>query len=104
MERTKSEYLQAVFGTTDIFKAQEIDHRGLNEARHYGSIKLPLPYEAPNHPPLPSLKEIEHAIYANSLRAELGEFPICRVGPCVVKCAHDTRILQVSGRLTFYTG
>lgn len=96
MNGTKAQYLQDLFGTTTFGEYDNIIDGHLDEACHFGSIKLTLPYYAPNHPHLPSIEEIDSALDTHSLRYRLGEFPICRVGQCFVKCGSDIRILQVS--------
>jgi hypothetical protein len=96
MEPTKVEYLQNLFGTTEYHQRSRMMHDDLAKANIDGSVKLALPYEAPNHPPLPSVEDIREALKTHYLTHRLGEFPVCRVGPCVVKFGLCIRLLQVS--------
>lgn len=57
---------------------------------------LELPYEAPSHPDIPSLDEIERAMKVSRLTKSGGLFDVCRVGKSVVKMGWDPMILQVS--------
>lgn len=95
MEQPKSEYLQSIFGTSDNMEIHKLlcDDNTLSDKE--GSVKLPLPYEAPNHPPLPSVEDIVKAQKTQSLRQPFGLFPVCRVGQCVVKFGQCVRILEV---------
>jgi hypothetical protein len=95
MEQTKAEYMQSIFGTTDHLERAEMIHAENYNLDMDGTVKLALPYEAPDHPPLPTLEDIQEAIKTHSLMHPLGEFAVCRVGPCVVKFGECIRILQV---------
>ncbi|KAF2442205.1 hypothetical protein P171DRAFT_63387 [Karstenula rhodostoma CBS 690.94] len=102
MEHTKAEYLHHVFGgVTDQLQKFRILYDNLEDARLSGSVKLALPYEAPNHPPLPSVEEIKKAWETDSLTRPAGQFAVCRIGPLVVKFGPDIRILQEAENLLY---
>lgn len=62
-------------------------------------IKIKLPYEATEHPVLPSLEEIDKGMRENRLTQSGGLFAVCKVGKCVVKMGADRIILQVTKRV-----
>lgn len=96
--RTKAEVLQEHWGVSTFQEAIP-----LQRAQAYNTSPRPLdqwaalkiPYEAPEHPGIPSMDEIEKGMQDDKLTQSGGIFPVCRVGRCVVKRGPDPCILQV---------
>jgi hypothetical protein len=62
------------------------------------SVKIP--YEAPGHPDIPSLDEIDKAMVDNRLTQRGGAYDVCRVRNSVIKCGRDEAVFQVSSTIT----
>jgi hypothetical protein len=58
-------------------------------------VATKFPYEAPEHPGIPSMAEIEKGMKENIIAQPGGLFEVCRVGKCAVKRGNDWLILQV---------
>jgi hypothetical protein len=95
----RSEVVQKYYGTTDMEEVFAMRIRDLtgDPPPLDQWIKMKLPYNAPNHPKLPSLEEIESAWKdpAQRLTHPAGLRPVCRVGNCVIKFGRNELILQV---------
>jgi hypothetical protein len=65
------------------------------DVSYSGRTKLQLPYEAPNHPVLPSLEEIQEAYaeWRKTKRRTLGN--TFKIGECMVKSSSGATLLQV---------
>ncbi|KAL5460744.1 hypothetical protein PMIN06_002499 [Paraphaeosphaeria minitans] len=101
MLRTKTEYLQQTFGTTDEVQIWHKEEDNIHDAHISGTVKLALPYEAPVHPPLPSVEEIRQAWKTSRLTQPGGLCSVCRIGPMVVKFSTGIRILQEAENLLY---
>ncbi|KAF2797009.1 hypothetical protein K505DRAFT_270242, partial [Melanomma pulvis-pyrius CBS 109.77] len=101
--RTKAEVLQEHWGVSTFLEAC-----ALRDTVYFMPpppldqwVTLKLPYEAPEHPGIPSMDEIEKAMQDNKLTQSAGLFPVCRVGKCVVKWAPERCILQEAENMLF---
>jgi hypothetical protein len=64
--------------------------------------KMSLPYEAPSHPELPTMNQIEEALKNKRISdATNSTFPVCRIGNVVIKVGYDEMILQEAEDLLF---
>ncbi|KAI8934476.1 hypothetical protein NX059_008178 [Plenodomus lindquistii] len=63
--------------------------------------KLQLPYEAPQHPRIPSIEEIDENMENNRFSSSLTSGPVCRIGPVVVKGSPYVTIIQEAEDLLF---
>lgn len=98
--RTKSQVLNEHYGV-ETFNGPKGIWSVMNTDRDLPSLPLnqwvtmKLPYEAPEHPGIPSIEDIEHGMQHNALTQPTGLFPVCRVGKCVIKRGFNPIILQV---------
>jgi hypothetical protein len=98
--RPKKEILQDYFGVSVAEVARKIHDANFDNQRKTRPpleqwITMKFPYEAPDHPPLPSIEEIEKAIKTDKLNYKVSFNWVCRVGECVVKFNDTVTLLQV---------
>lgn len=62
---------------------------------------MSLPYEAPSHPGIPSMEEIERSMTDHNRFRNSGAFQVCRVGACVVKRGRRHAVLQEAEDVLF---
>jgi hypothetical protein len=99
--RSKAEVCQEHFGTQDRSAASTIHMTSLQDA-HKNPLAIPLsswtkmelPYEAPIHPELPTMDQIDKALTENRISHKYGQHVVVRVGNCVVKVSKDPIVLQ----------
>ncbi|KAF2817553.1 uncharacterized protein BDZ99DRAFT_513791 [Mytilinidion resinicola] len=98
--RTRNEVLLEHYGVTtddEIFRFQ-IDERNRPSADQVVVTKFP--YEAPEHPGIPSMAEIEKGMRNNHIAQPGAFFEVCRIGKCAVKRG-NWLVLQEAENLLF---
>jgi len=94
----RTDYLKANYGATTVQEIYEDYWSNLSEPfkkLRGARCKLPLPYYAPDHPPIPSPAEILHALKHNNLKRPEGQCPVGRIGQTVIKVDTNVMIWQV---------
>ncbi|KAF2124739.1 hypothetical protein P153DRAFT_252835, partial [Dothidotthia symphoricarpi CBS 119687] len=108
--RAKSDVLLEHYGVDyEEFQSYEYHVKWFNERmkdrpidpplEHW--VKMKFPYEAPEHPPLPSMEEISHGMVHSSIAQNVGLHPVCRLGDCVVKQGREGDIFQEAENLLY---
>lgn len=98
--RPKEEIYLQHFGVKSSDEVDKIFPKGMAEgsALPWSSYtKMTLPYEAPSHPAIPTMSDIEQAMKRNRINHRFGNFPVCRIGEVVVKMGWEEAILHVRG-------
>jgi hypothetical protein len=104
---TVLEVLSKYYGTTSLGMIADVQLNIMNAqlptllnpmTQFCQSVKIP--YEAPGHPDIPSLDEIDKAMVDNRLTQRGGAYDVCRVRNSVIKCGRDEAVFQVSSTLT----
>ena len=98
--RSKKEILYENYGVSTVEAARELDRA---DRMNLEKLRPPLdqwvnrefPYEAADHPPLPSIDEISNAMKTNKLCSNVSLNNVCRVGDCVIKFSTAFSLLQV---------
>jgi hypothetical protein len=95
--RTKAEVLMEHYGVADYMKVMDLQMEDHDSYLWHLPLdqwtKLKLPYEAPEHPGIPSMEEIERGMRESQYFTLL---PVCKAGNCFVKIGADRIIVQVS--------
>lgn len=96
--RSKQEVFQEHFGVNTHKEAlNEHDLDACPRGPLSNFTKLPLPYEAPNHPGIPTVEEIQAAMKTeNRLSVFSSMRDVCIVGNTVVKMDYTVDLIQVS--------
>jgi hypothetical protein len=107
MVRTKAEVLTHYFGTTDVMevymRSDEMLNRPQSQPTNQFCKTLKLPYEASEHPVLPSLDEINEALTKPDQCFTVETLnQVCRIRDCIVKIGYDHRFVQVKPPLTYW--
>lgn len=63
--------------------------------------KLKLPYEAPQHPGIPSIEKIEEGMSKNRFVSDVAIGPVCRIGAVVVKRSSSAVPIQEAEDLLY---
>jgi hypothetical protein len=94
--RTKLQIIREEFGVQTPREAitMEFEDSRFHAHRNFAQTKLQLPYEAPEHPELPSVEEIDRIMNENTDRG--GDPRVCRIGPLMIKRHIAQWVLQVS--------
>jgi len=105
--RPKSEIFQEHFNTTDFWEVSS-RKRKVYSTRDHGLrlselTKIQLPYEALDHPKLPSLEELEDAFGNNPLYRRHHSRQVCKIGDILVKVGPQKNLIQVSNFPFAYT-
>lgn len=101
--RSKKEVLQEHYGVETVTEVRKLILKDFREEWPLPlsqATKLKLPYEAPSHPDIPSIGEIDRAMVENKL-TEPGHINhafgnVCRIGKTVVKRGQETMVVRVS--------
>jgi hypothetical protein len=97
--RPKEEILWEHFGVRTDNEASRVLRKNMNEGTGlpWSSLtKMKLPYEAPSHPTLPTIREIKQALKDDELGYSDSNTPVCRIGATIVKMGCDEAVLHVS--------
>ncbi|KAF1954647.1 hypothetical protein CC80DRAFT_567312 [Byssothecium circinans] len=106
MVRTKAEVLTSHFGTTDGSEVYRLSHASLYTPQPQPVDQfcksLKLPYEAPEHPVLPSLDEINEALTKpEQCFKGVTLNQTCRIRDCVVKIGYGQGCVQEAENILF---
>lgn len=99
--RSKWEVIQHYYGASTINDADNVLHQWyLNKINTQPPldqwVTMKFPYEAPVHPPLPSVEEIFEAFQnGNQLSHKLARNRVSKVGECAIKYGTYKSLLQV---------
>lgn len=74
-------------GTEDQIEALRYPRQPLTPPPLEQLVKMPIPYESANHPPLPSVDEIKRVS---------GNERVCIIGECVIKRSISPILFQVT--------
>ncbi|KAF2802891.1 uncharacterized protein BDZ99DRAFT_548128 [Mytilinidion resinicola] len=101
--RTKAEVLKEHYpeGYADDQELFRLKYKFLEVEVPKPWIVTKSPYEAPEHPDIPSVDEIEKAMEENRLTQRYGHHDVCRIGNCVVKGGPQHTILLEAENLLF---
>jgi hypothetical protein len=106
--RSKADVCQEHYGIQDRHAALKIQSKTLLEAWNNplsiplsSWTKMKLPYEAPIHPELPTMDQIDEALTDNRISHKYGLHPVLRVGDCVVKFGTNPIVIQEAEDLLF---
>jgi hypothetical protein len=95
--RSKAEVLQEFFGVKTLEEADRLYGEPDVDTRLPLSsyTKLTLPYEAPNHPGIPTWAEVQQALAESKIGSRYDRHSVCRIGDTVVKVGCDASMVQV---------
>lgn len=93
--RTKLQIIREEYGVQTAREATAMEWQDFyfNPERNFATTKLQLPYEAPEHPELPSVEEIDRMMREN---------PYSKYDPCV--CRIGALIIKKTPRPAFTSG
>jgi hypothetical protein len=97
--RPKEEIFLEHFGVRTDNEASRVLRKNMDEGTGlpWSSLtKMKLPYEAPSHPQLPTIREIKQALKNNQLGYSDSNTPVCRIGATIVKMGCDEAVLHIS--------